>query len=101
MKPYSTIFLDHEKAQIAQYDANVAEEFQNAEVSRFVDLKQKEFDGQQLAQELFEEEQNEFRKAEEEAKRRERRARRDEEKAKQLQEAELERFKGILSYLKI
>ena len=38
--------LDHEKAQIAQHDANVAEEFQNAEVSRFVDLKQREFDGQ-------------------------------------------------------
>ena len=86
--------LDREKEDIAERDSEIAENVQNAEVARFVNLKEREYSGEQLANQLFEEEQQEFRKAEKEAIRREKREKRDQERASRLQEEELEQFKG-------
>lgn len=82
------------KKEIANRDMEIAEDVQNAEVARFVDLKERENSGEQLANKLFAEEQDEFRRAEEEVIRREKRARRDAEKASRLQEEEIANYKA-------
>lgn len=91
------ILLDSEKKEIANRDMEIAEDVQNAEVARFVDLKERENSGEQLANKLFAEEQDEFRRAEEEVIRREKRARRDAEKASRLQEEEIANYKGLIT----
>jgi hypothetical protein len=91
------ILLSHEKDEIAEKDSEFAENFQNEEVARFVDLKKNELDGERLAEELYEREQAEFRRAEEDAIRRNKIAERDLKKAAQLQKDELQSFKGKTS----
>ena len=88
------ILLERDKEKIAQADAQIAESIQNDEVARFVDLKEREHSGEQLAKELLEEEQKEFKRREKEAKRREQIARADQERAERLQKEEIEGFRG-------
>ena len=88
------ILLERDKEKIAQAEAQIAESIQNDEVARFVDLKEREHSGEQLAKELLEEEQKEFKRREKEAKRREQIARADQERAERLQKEEIEGFRG-------
>ena len=82
------------KKEIAEKDFQIANQIQDQEVNRFVKLKQNERDGEEVAKELYEEEQKEFARRERELKEKERIAKRDREAAERIQKEEMEQFKA-------
>ena len=82
------------KKEIAEKDFQIANKIQDQEVNRFVKLKQNERDGEEVAKELYQDEQKEFARRERELKEQERIAKRDREAAERIQKEEMEQFKA-------
>lgn len=80
------------RKQLAEKDYQVADDLQNQEVKNFVQLKEKEKEGERVAEELFQDEQEQFIIRERQAREQQAIAKRDEEAAKRFQQEEYDQF---------